>query len=74
MELPLLKIYLVDCVLSKDDEKVSVSKNGFMGWSISFPGEMGKRKDGLMARYAINIVAQQQELPFVVEEEEDDYE
>ena len=74
MELPLLKVYLIDCVLKKDKKNVSVSENGFIGWSISFPGEMGKRKDGLIAKYAINMVAQQQELAFVMEEEEDDYE
>jgi len=70
MELPLLKVYLVDCVLSKTD--IKTSEKGYIGWSISFPGEMGKKEDGLYAEYAINITAQQQELPFIIEEEEED--
>jgi len=72
MKLPLLKVYLVDCINSKT--KAQVSEIGFMAWSISFPGEMGKKSDGLRAKYAINMVAQQQEMAFVMEEEEDDYE
>ena len=70
MELPLLKVYLVDCVLKKTGAKVS--EKGFMGWSISFPGEMGKKAEGLWTEYAINVTAQQQELAFVMEEEEED--
>ena len=74
MEIPLLKVYLIDCVVNIEDTKVSVSESGFVGWSISFPGEMGDKSDGIRAEYAINVVAQQQVLPFVLEEEEDDYE
>ena len=70
MAVPYLKVYLLDCV---DEKNEKISENGFIAWSISFPGTMKRKKDRF-TQYVQNITMQQQDLPLTFDEGEDDYE
>ena len=71
MAIPFLKVYLLDCVMGEKNEQIS--ENGFIAWSISFPGTMKSKKDRF-TQYVQNVTMQQQDLPLTFDEGEDDYE
>ena len=56
------------------DEEKSISPNGFLAWSISFPGVYEKNKRIEVTYETANTVWQQMDLDFDDEEEEEDYE
>ena len=68
---PLLVIYILDCVIKGNNEKVC--EDGIVAWSISFPGEIGDKKDQWIEYYQ-NVTMQQQDLFSTEENEEEDYE
>jgi len=68
---PLLVIYILDCVIKDNNEKVC--EDGIVAWSISFPGEIGDKKDQWIEYYQ-NVTMQQQDLFSTEEDEEEDYE
>ena len=67
---PLLVLYFLDFM----DEEKSISPNGFLAWSISFPGVYEKNKRIEVTYETANTVWQQMDLDFDDEEEEEDYE
>ena len=68
---PLLVIYILDCVIKDSNEKVC--EDGIVAWSISFPGEIGDKKDQWIEYYQ-NLTMQQQDLFPTEQDEEEDYE
>lgn len=71
MTSPFLKIFLINC--EDDQTREKISENGFIGWSISFPGSM-KSKEDRFTQYVQNVTMQQQDLDFSFDDGEDDYE